>query len=277
MNITASDVNKLRQMTGAGIMDCKKALQESNGDFELAVDYLRKKGQKVATKRADREANEGFVIAKTTDDKSFGAVVMVSCETDFVGKNDEFIQFSKDILDLGIINKLADVPALLPLNVGSVTVAEKLNELLGKTGEKMQIAAFESIDAPIVFAYNHHGNRLATLVGFNKKDVKGISELGREIAMQVAAMNPVSVDKDDVDKHIIDREIEIGKDQARQEGKPEELLEKIAMGKLNKFFKENTLVNQDFIKDNKKTVGQYITEHDKELKVVAFKRLQLGA
>lgn len=277
MNITASDVNKLRQMTGAGIMDCKKALQESNGDFELAVDYLRKKGQKVATKRADREANEGFVIAKTTDDKSFGAVVMVSCETDFVGKNDEFIQFSKDILDLGISNKLADVPALLPLNVGSVTVAEKLNELLGKTGEKMQIAAFESIDAPIVFAYNHHGNRLATLVGFNKKDVKGISELGREIAMQVAAMNPVSVDKDDVDKHIIDREIEIGKDQARQEGKPEELLEKIAMGKLNKFFKENTLVNQDFIKDNKKTVGQYITEHDKELKVVAFKRLQLGA
>lgn len=276
MNITAADVNKLRQMTGAGMMDCKKALQESNGDFEQAVDYLRKKGQKVAIKRADREANEGFVVAKTTDDKGFGAVVMVSCETDFVGKNEEFIQFSKDLLDLGINNKLKEASELLPLKVGTHSVEEKLNELLGKTGEKMQVAGFESIEAPVVFAYNHHGNRLATLVGFNKKDVKGIDELGREIAMQVAAMNPVSIDKDDVDKNIIDREIEIGKDQARQEGKQEELLEKIAMGKLNKFFKENTLVNQEFIKDNKKTVGQYISEHDKDLKVVAFKRLQLG-
>jgi len=277
MNITAADVNKLRQMTGAGMMDCKKALQESNGDFEQAVDYLRKKGQKVAAKRADREANEGFVVAKTTDDKSFGAVVLVSCETDFVGKNEEFIQFSKDLLDLGINNKLKEASELLPLKVGTHTVEEKLSELLGKTGEKMQVAGFESIQAPVVFAYNHHGNRLATLVGFNKKDVKGMDELGREIAMQVAAMNPVSIDKDDVDKNIIDREIEIGKDQARQEGKPEELLEKIAMGKLNKFFKENTLVNQEFIKDNKKTVGQYISEHDKDLKVVAFRRLQLGA
>jgi len=277
MNITAADVNKLRQMTGAGMMDCKKALQESNGDFEQAIDYLRKKGQKVAAKRADREANEGFVVAKTTDDKGFGAVVIVSCETDFVGKNEEFIQFSKDLLDLGINNKLKNASELLPLKVGTHSVEEKLNELLGKTGEKMQVAGFESIEAPVVFAYNHHGNRLATLVGFNKKDVKGIDELGREIAMQVAAMNPVSIDKDDVDKNIIDREIEIGKDQARQEGKPEELLEKIAMGKLNKFFKENTLVNQEFIKDNKKTVGQYISEHDKDLKVVAFKRLQLGA
>ncbi len=276
MNITAADVNKLRQMTGAGIMDCKKALQENNGDFEQAVDYLRKKGQKVAAKRADREANEGFVVAKITDDKGFGAVVLVSCETDFVGKNDEFIQFSKDLLDLGLKNKLTEASALLPLKVGTLTVDEKLNELLGKTGEKMQVAGFESIEAPIVFAYNHHGNRLATLVGFNKKDVAGIEELGREIAMQVAAMNPVSVDKEDVDQTIIDREIEIGKEQARQEGKPEELLEKIAMGKLNKFFKENTLMNQEFIKDNKKTVGQHISEHDKDLKVVTFKRLQLG-
>ncbi|MBN1197958.1 MAG: elongation factor Ts [Bacteroidales bacterium] len=277
MNITAADVNKLRQMTGAGIMDCKKALQENNGDFEQAIDYLRKKGQKVAAKRADREANEGYVVAKTTDDKTFGAVVMVSCETDFVGKNEEFIQFSKDLLDLGIQNKLTEADALLPLKMGAVTVAEKLNEMLGKTGEKMQVAAFESIQAPIVVAYNHHGNRLATLVGFNKKEVAGIEELGREIAMQVAAMNPVSLDKDDVDPKIIESEIEIGKEQARQEGKPEELLEKIAQGKLNKFFKENTLLNQEFIKDSKKTVGQYIAEHDKELKVVSFKRLQLGA
>lgn len=277
MNITAADVNKLRQMTGAGIMDCKKALQENDGDFEKAIEYLRKKGQKVAAKRADREANEGFVVAKTTADKSFGAVVMVSCETDFVGKNEEFIQFSKDLLDLGIQNKLKEASELLPLKLGNLTVTEKLNEMLGKTGEKMQVAAFESIDAPVVFAYNHHGNRLATLVGFNKKGVSGIEEIGHEIAMQVAAMNPVALDKDDVDQKIIDSEIEIGKEQARQEGKPEEMLEKIAMGKLNKFFKENTLVNQEFIKDSKKTVGQYIAEHDKELKVVSFKRLQLGA
>ncbi|MBE0647532.1 MAG: elongation factor Ts [Bacteroidales bacterium] len=277
MNITAADVNKLRQMTGAGIMDCKKALQENNGDFDQAVDYLRKKGQKVAAKRADREANEGYVSAKTTDDKSFGAIAMVSCETDFVGKNEEFIQFSKDLLDLGITHKLVDADALLPLNVGTLTVAEKLNELLGKTGEKMQVAGFESIEAPFVCAYNHHGNRLATLVAFNKKDVAGIDELGREIAMQIAAMNPVSIDKDDVDQRIIDSEIEIGKEQARQEGKAEELLEKIALGKLNKFFKENTLINQEFIKDTKKTVGQHLSEHDKDLKVVAFKRLQLGA
>ncbi|MBL7138875.1 MAG: elongation factor Ts [Bacteroidales bacterium] len=276
MNITASDVNKLRQMTGAGMMDCKKALQESNGDFDQAIDYLRKKGQKVASKRADREANEGYVVAKTTDDKGFGAVVLVSCETDFVGKNEEFIQFTEDLLDLGIQNKLKEASALLPLKIGTLTVEEKLNELLGKTGEKMQVAAFESIEAPIVFAYNHHGNRLATIVGFNKKEGNHIGELGREITMQVAAMNPVAVDKGDVDQTVIDREIEIGKEQARQEGKPEELLEKIAMGKLNKFFKENTLMNQEFIKDNKKSVGQYISEHDKELKVVAFKRLQLG-
>ncbi|TSA24564.1 MAG: elongation factor Ts [Bacteroidetes bacterium] len=277
MNITAADVNKLRQMTGAGMMDCKKALQESEGDFEKAIDYLRKKGQKVASKRADREANEGFVVASTTDDKGFGAIAMVSCETDFVGKNEEFIQFAKDVLDLGINNRLSAASALLPLKIGEQTVDEKLHELLGKTGEKMQVAAFESIAAPIVFAYNHHGNRLATIVGFNKKDVKGIGELGREIAMQVAAMNPVAVDKSDVEQTLIEREIEIGKEQARQEGKPEDLLEKIAMGKLNKFFRENTLVNQEFIKDNKKSVGQYIAEYDKELKVVGFKRLQLGA
>ena len=277
MNITAKDVSKLRQRTGAGMMDCKKALQESKGDFDQAVDYLRKKGQKVASKRADRDANEGIAIARTNTDKNFGAVVMVSCETDFVGKNEEFIQFANDLLDLGIDNQLTETAQLKPMKVGDLTVEEKLNELLGKTGEKMQIASFQSIAAPAVFVYNHHGNRLATIVGFNKKDVEGIDELGREVAMQVAAMNPVAIDKEDVDKAIVDHEIEIGKEQARQAGKPENLLEKIAMGKLNKFYKENTLVNQEFIKDNKKSVGQYISEYDKELRVVAFKRLQLGA
>lgn len=277
MNITAADVNKLRQMTGAGMMDCKKALQESGGDFEKAIDYLRKKGQKVASRRADRDAREGHVIAATSGDLGYGAVAMVSCETDFVGKNEEFVKFTRDVLNLGIENRISEPSALLPLMIGPLTVGERLNELLAKTGEKMQVAAFESIEAPVVFAYNHHGNRLATIVGFSKKDVRGIDELGREIAMQVAAMNPVAVDKQDVPQAIIDREMEIGKEQARQEGKAEDLLEKIALGKLNKFFKESTLLNQEFIRDSKKTVGQYIAEHDKDLKVVGFRRLQLGA
>jgi len=276
MNITAADVNKLRQITGAGMMDCKKALQETEGDFDQAIDYLRKKGQKVAAKRADRDANEGFVMAKVNDSHTFGGVVLLSCETDFVGKNEEFIQFAKDILDLGIANQMKSPADLMPMKVGSLSIEEKLNEMLAKTGEKMQLAAFEYIEAPVVFAYNHHGNRLATLVGFNKM-VPQLEEVGKDVAMQVAAMNPVAVDKDDVDPSMVAHEIEIGKEQARQEGKPEEMLEKIALGKLNKFYKESTLVNQEFIKDSKKTVGQYVTECDKDLKITGFKRVQLGA
>ncbi len=277
MNITAADVNKLRQMSGAGMMDCKKALQESEGDFDKAIDYLRKKGQKVAGKRADRDANQGFVVAKTTDDQTYGAVVMVNCETDFVGKTEEFIKFSKDLLDLGLANRIHNVADLMPMSLGTTTVAEKLNELLGKTGEKIEIAHYEVIEAPVVFAYNHFGNRLATIIGLSKKDAKNASEIGHELAMQVAAMSPVAVDKENVSQEVIDREIEIGKDQARQEGKPEDMLEKIAQGKLTKFFKEMTLLNQDFIKDTKKTVRQYIAENDKDLAVTGFKRLQLGA
>jgi elongation factor Ts len=276
-NITAADVNKLRQMTGAGMMDCKKALQEMGGDFEQAIDYLRKKGQKVAAKRADRDAKEGFVIAKTTGDKAYGAVIMVSCETDFVGKTEEFRKFATDLLEMGIAHKSKSVADLLPMQIGNVTVEEKLNDMLGKTGEKIQIAHYDTIEAPIVVAYNHHGNRLATLVGLNKKDVKGIEEIAHETAMQVAAMSPVAVDQADVDPAIIEREIEIGKEQAREEGKPEDMLEKIAMGKLNKFYKESTLLNQEFIRDNKKTVRQYLTDADKDLTVTGFKRLMLGA
>jgi elongation factor Ts len=277
MNITAADVNKLRQMTGAGMMDCKKALQETEGDFDKAIDYLRKKGQKVAGKRADRDANQGYVVAKSTDDKSYGAVIMVNCETDFVGKTEEFIKFAQDLLDLGINNRIHDVAELMPMRIGETTVTEKLDELLGKTGEKIQIAHYEVIEAPAVFAYNHFGNRLATVVGMSKSTSPNIGEIGHEMAMQIAAMSPVAVDKDFVPQDIIDREMEIGKDQARQEGKPEDMLEKIAMGKLTKFFKEMTLLNQDFIKDTKKTVRQYIAESDKEMTVTGFKRLQLGA
>jgi elongation factor Ts len=277
INITAADVNKLRQMTGAGMMDCKTALQESEGDFDKAIDILRKKGQKVAAKRADRDANEGYVIAKTTDDNSYGAVVMVNCETDFVGKGAEFIQFAKDVLDLGVANRAKSVADLMGYKIGSVTIEEKLNEMLGKTGEKIQVAHFDVIEAPMVFAYNHHGNRLATLLGLNKKDSANVAEIGHELAMQVAAMNPIAIDKDNVTQDVIDREIEVGKEQARQEGKPEEMLEKIAVGKLTKFFKDNTLLNQDFVRDTKKTVRQYMAESDKDLKVTAFRRLMLGA
>jgi elongation factor Ts len=277
MNITAADVNKLRQMSGAGMMDCKKALQETEGDFEKAIDYLRKKGQKVAGKRADRDANQGFVFAKTSDDLTYGAVIMVNCETDFVGKNEEFVNFTKGLLDLGINNRIHAIDQLMPMSLGSITVEEKLNEMLGKTGEKIQIAHYEVVESPIVFAYNHFGNRLATVVGLNKKDTANVMELGHELAMQVAAMSPVAVDKENVTQEVIDRELEIGKDIARQEGKPEDMVEKIAQGKLQKFFKEMTLLNQDFIKDTKKTVRQYIAENDKDLVVTGFKRLQLGA
>ena len=276
VNISAAEVNKLRQMTGAGIMDCKKALQETEGDFEKAIDYLRKKGQKVAEKRADRDANEGIVLAKTTDDHRYGAVVMLNCETDFVAKNEEFRQFGKDLIDLAIHHKPKNVDEIFALKLNTTTVAEKLNEMLGKTGEKIKIAHYEFIEAPFVKAYNHHGNRLATVIGLNKKDAKNIAEIGHELAMQVAAMNPVAVDKENVSPKVIEREIEIGKEQARQEGKPEEMLEKIATGKLGKFFKEKTLLNQDFVRDTKKTIRQYLAENDKELTVTGFKRLMLG-
>jgi len=277
MNITAADVNKLRQMSGAGMMDCKKALQETEGDFEKAIDYLRKKGQKVAGKRADRDANQGYVVAKVTADQTYGGVIMVNCETDFVGKTEEFIKFSNDLLDLGLAKRIHSAAELMPMSLGTTTVEEKLNDLLGKTGEKIQIAHYEVIEAPVVFAYNHFGNRLATIIGMSKKDAKNVSEIGHELAMQVAAMSPVAVDKENVTQDIIDKEFEIGKDMARQEGKPEEMVEKIAQGKLQKFFKEMTLLNQDFIKDSKKTVRQYIADNDKELAVTGFKRLQLGA
>ncbi len=276
-NITAAEVNKLRQMTGAGMMDCKVALQEAEGDVEKAIDILRKKGQKVAAKRADRDANQGYVVSGTTPDQTYAAVVMVNCETDFVGKNEEFIQFAKDVLDAGIAARARDVAGVMGLRMGPVTIEQKVNEMLGKTGEKIQIAHYEVIEAPQTFAYNHHGNRLATVIGVNKAGVPGIDEVGREIAMQVAAMNPVAVDVQDVDQKTIEREIEIGKEQARQEGKPEEMLEKIAQGKLNRFYKESTLLNQEFIRDTKKTVKQYLGEADKDLTVTGFKRLMLGA
>ncbi len=274
-NITAAEVNKLRKMTGAGMMDCKKALVETDGDFDKAIDLLRKKGQKVASKRADKEANEGIVLAKTTADDKFGAVVMLNCETDFVAKNEEFVNFANSIIEKALAEKPATAEELKALKLNDRTVEENITEMVGKTGEKMDLGGYEVIEAEKVFAYNHMGNKLATILGLNKAN--GADEAGHQLAMQVAAMAPVAVDKDDVPQDVIDKEIEIGKEQAREEGKPEAMLEKIAMGKLNKFFKENTLLNQDFVRDTKKNVAQYLKEVDPELKVTGFKRLMLGA
>lgn len=277
VNITAAEVNKLRQITGAGMMDCKQALKESEGDLEKAIEYLRKKGQKVANKRADRDANEGIVLAEVAEGGEFGAMVMVNCETDFVGKNQDFIDFAKSILDLAIKEKPANLDELNALKLDGVAVADKVMEMTGKTGEKIGLNHYEVINAPVVFAYNHHGNRLSSMAGFNKKDVADMDSIGRDIVMQIAAMSPIAIDKEGVSEDVVNKEIEIGKEMAIQEGKPAELAEKIAMGKLGKFFKENTLLNQDFIKESNISVKDYLARADKELKVTVIKRLMLGS
>ena len=272
-NISASDVGKLRKQTGSGMMDCKKALVEANGDFDLAVDILRKKGQKVAAKRADRQAMEGVVIAKTNDDKSKAILISLNCETDFVAKNEDFIAIAQDILDTAVSADLSSAEAIHDLKLSNgMTVAEKVLEQTGVIGEKIEISA-QLIEDVQVSSYIHAGNRLATLVGFNATTDL---QVARDVAMQVAAMNPLAVDKDGIDQETIDRELEIAKDLARQEGKPEEMLEKIAFGRLNKFYKENTLLNQAFIKDGKKTVAQYLKDQDDSLSVTCFKRVGLS-
>ncbi|HNZ43315.1 MAG TPA: translation elongation factor Ts [Bacteroidales bacterium] len=274
-NITAAEVNKLRQMTGAGMMDCKHALVECDGDYEKAIDYLRKKGQKVANKRADRETSEGLVIALATEDKKFGTITMLNCETDFVAKNQEFIDLANAIASLTLTNRPKSLEELKNLTLNNRSVAEHVSDYMGKTGEKIGLNEYQFIEAPRVFVYNHMGNKLASMLGFSKSEGKDIDQCGKDVAMQIAAMSPVAIDKDSVDQTTIDREIEIGKEQARAEGKPEDMLEKIAIGKLNKFFKDNTLVNQEFIKDSKKTVGQYLSECDKDLKITEFKRVSV--
>ena len=272
-NISASDVGKLRKQTGSGMMDCKKALVEANGDFDLAVDILRKKGQKVAAKRADRQAMEGVVIAKTNDDNSKAILISLNCETDFVAKNEDFIAIAQDILDTAVSADLSSAESIHDLKLSNgMTVAEKVLEQTGVIGEKIEISA-QLIQDVQVSSYIHAGNRLATLVGFNAITDH---QVARDVAMQVAAMSPLAVDKDGIDQETIDRELEIAKDLARQEGKPEEMLEKIAFGRLNKFYKENTLLNQAFIKDGKKTVAQYLKDQHDSLSVTCFKRVGLS-
>jgi len=273
-NISSADVARLRKVTLAGMMDCKKALEESNGDFSKAIEIIRKKGQAVANKRADRDATEGVVLSKANIDGRTGAITVLNSETDFVANNAEFIALAGKILDLALVKKPENLDALKALPMENATVGEKVTEFVGIIGEKLELAYYEKIEAAHVQAYVHPGNRLATLVGFSKAGVD--VQVYKDIAMQIAAMNPVAIDKEDVPANVIAQEIEIGKEQAKREGKPEEMLEKIAQGKLTKFYKDSTLLNQEFIKDNKMNIRQYLQSVDKQLTVTAFKRYTLN-
>ena len=276
MAITAQEVNKLRQMTGAGMMDCKKALTEAEGDFEKAIDILRKKGQKVSASRADRETKEGTIVTAVSADGATGTLLSLTCETDFVAKNEEFVAFANTLLDLATKNEATSVEQILALPFENITVADKIVEMTGKIGEKIEISHYEVVKGEAVVPYIHSNGKLGVLVALVNVNGAEVEEAGKDVAMQIAAMNPVAVDKDGVDASTIEREIEVGKEQARQEGKPEEMLEKIAMGKLQKFYKENTLLSQAFVKDNSKSIAQYLDGVSKGMTVAAFKRVSIG-
>ncbi|RFS15440.1 translation elongation factor Ts [Emticicia sp. C21] len=275
MNITAADVNKLRQMTGAGMMDCKKALTEAEGDFEKAVEILRKAGQKVAAKRADNETKEGIVLTNVSADGKTATILALACETEPVSKVEAFRTLADDILQAAVANNIKDKETLLAFALADGrTVEESITELVGKIGEKLVITEYAQVEADQVVAYNHSTGKLGVLVAFGNTQ-GDVTEVGKDIAMQIAAMKPVGLDKDDVDPAVVQKEIEIGMDIARQEGKPEAMLEKIAMGKLGKFYKENTLLNQEFVKDSSINIAQLLENTQKGLKVTAFKRVQI--
>jgi elongation factor Ts len=275
MNITAADVNKLRTITGAGMMDCKKALVEANGDFDAAIDLLRKKGQKVAANRSDRDATEGVVLAKATADNTRGAMLVLNCETDFVAKNDAFVAVANTILDIAIAHNPATLDELkaLPFADSGLSINDKITEEIGKIGEKLDLSYYGTVNAGMVYCYNHPGNKLASVVGFNKETS---GDVAKDVAMQAAAMAPVALDENSVSEEIKQKELEVGKEQAINEGKPAEMAEKIAMGRLGKFMKENTLLNQEFIKDSKMNVSQYMKSVDKDLTATGFIRFALG-
>lgn len=276
MAITAKEVNQLRKMTGAGMMDCKKALVEAEGDFDKAIEILRKKGQKLSEKRADRETKEGAVFVRTSEDGGEAVLIAFTCETDFVAKNEDFKALGNEIADAAIANKPADLDALKALGLGEQSVQEKVTELLGKIGEKLEVTVYELLTGEQVVSYIHSTGKLGVLVALTGVNGTDVSEAGKDVGMQIAAMNPVALDKDGVDEAVIAKEIEIGKEQARAEGKPEAILDKIAQGKLNKFFKENTLLSQAFVKEPKQSISQYLDGVTKGLTVSAFKRVNIG-
>ena len=271
--ISAAEVNKLRKATGAGMMDCKKALVEADGDFDAAIELLRKKGQKVAAKRADRDSSEGAAIAQVNTENTRGVIISLNCETDFVAKNDDFIKMANDFAEIAL--NYSSKEEFLKADYKGITVEEKLTEQTGVIGEKIKIGAFKTLEAPFVGSYIHAGNKIAVLTGLSKS-VDGADEAAKNVSMQAAAMNPVALNETGVDQETIDKEIEIAKDTLRQEGKPENMLDKIAQGKLQRFFKDNTLVHQAYIKENKQSVAEYVKSVDSELEVVAFERVALG-
>jgi elongation factor Ts len=274
--ISAQDVNKLRTMTGAGMMDCKKALTEAEGDFEKAIEILRKKGQKVSASRSDKDAKEGSVFIKLSDNKTEAVLIALNCETDFVAKNDEFQNLGKLIAETAFAKKPATKEALLAEQVGGLTLNDKITELVGKIGEKLEVSSFVHMKGEAVVPYIHAGSKLGVLVSLKGVNGKDVTEAGKDVGMQIAAMNPVAVNETEVDKTLIEKELEIAKAQILAEGKPEHMVEKIAQGKLNKFFKDNTLLPQPFVKDNSKTVAQYLDSITKGLTVVEFKRVAIG-
>ncbi|HEX2969457.1 MAG TPA: translation elongation factor Ts [Bacteroidales bacterium] len=273
-NISSADVAKLRRVTLAGMMDCKKALEEADGNFDKAIEIIRKKGQAVANKRSDREATEGVVLSKVASDGKLGAMIVLNSETDFVAKNADFIGLANKILDLALAKNPSNLDELKALPFDGGKVGDKVVEYIGIIGEKLDLSYFDKIQAEHVQAYIHPGNKLAVLVGFNKANAD--IQVYKDVAMQVAAMSPVAVDKENVPQNVIDQELEIGREQARRDGKPEEMLDKIAQGKLTKFYKESTLLNQDFVKDNKMTIRQYLQSAMKDLTVTDFKRYSLN-
>ncbi|MGM0620939.1 MAG: translation elongation factor Ts [Bacteroidota bacterium] len=273
MSFTTSDVVKLRKLTGAGMMDCKNALKDADGNFDRALEIIREKGKLIANKRADREASEGVVLAKVSEDKKLGAMVVLNCETDFVAKNEDFVAFADSILDVALAQKPENLEALKQLDLDGRTIEKQVTEQTGVIGEKLELSFYAKIEAGTVVAYIHPGNKLATLVGFNKDGVE--TQVAKDVAMQAAAMSPIAIDKDTIPQDAIDKELEIAKEKYRQEGKPEAMLDKIAQGSLNKWFKEVTLINQAFIKDGKITVKDYLAQNNKELVVTAFERYSL--
>jgi elongation factor Ts len=274
--ISAQDVNKLRQMTGAGMMDCKKALAEAEGDFDKAIEILRKKGQKVSASRSDRDAKEGSVFIKVSDDNKEAVLIALNCETDFVGKNEEFQSLGKLIVETAFTNKPADKDALLALKAGDLTINDKIVELVGKIGEKIEISEYIRMTGEAIVPYIHAGSKLGVLVSLKGVNGKDVVEAGKDVGMQIAAMNPVAVDEKSVDPAIIAKELEIAKAQILAEGKPENMVEKIAQGKLQKFYKDTTLLHQVFVKDNSKTVAQYLDSITKGLTVAEFKRVSIA-
>lgn len=276
MAITAADVNKLRQMTGAGMMDCKKALTEANGDFDAAVDLLRKKGQKVSASRAGRDAAEGAVAIAISDDNKTGVLIALNCETDFVAKNDDFVATANKFADLALKNLPENLEAFLALDLEGRPVSEHITDMVGKIGEKIEVSSYEKLSGEAITSYIHLNNKLGVLLALNKPANDAVAEAGKDVTMQIAAMRPIALDKEDVPENIVKREMDIAVEQARAEGKPEAMLEKIATGKVNKFYKESTLLNQDFVKDSSKNIRQMLDGVEKGLTVTAFKRVEIG-